>query len=427
MIKNKYLSLSFILCSIFILYLLPGIYKIDYLYFVFIAFNFVVFLLLSLFLIILLELSKTKTFLLSMFLSVSLQLLQYQFAERSMGIETIFVNLTGTLAGIYGVASIILALKLIFVVINNSKDYKSNYADDLESVFLAESSGPRSFFFLNAFFSICRSLHFAFNKIVSSEDNLKISLRTDTPHKIKFPIMSPSIVRHLLDGTSEKDTSVILLEQIKPGDIVWDVGAHYGYFSLKASSLTGDSGKVLSFEPTPSTYKMLEQNTLGITNIQTFNLGFFSHNTSLTFNDYGENYSALNSFHEPRLQEEIKFKQRYMLELIKIDDFLLNNEIPNIIKMDCESSELDILKGMDKTLKDHAPSFVMEFGDLMHKDIPRSRPIHDFMSSKGYTAFRRFKEGYKKVPSQDIYPYFNGFFVHDRNYEEFVKKNPYIE
>ena len=67
-------------------------------------------------------------------------------------------------------------------------------------------------------------------------------------------------------------------EQISPGDIVWDIGAHYGYFSLKASCLVGDEGKVLSIEPTPSTYKKLYANTSDIKNIEIYNLAFFSNN-----------------------------------------------------------------------------------------------------------------------------------------------------
>ena len=267
----------------------------------------------------------------------------------------------------------------------------------------------------------------SFNRIIAPEDNIKMTIKTDLPHKMTFPVMSPLIIRHLLQGTFETDTSVILSEQISPGMVIWDVGAHYGYFSLKASCLTGDKGKILSFEPTRTTFKMLQKNTKNIPNINIYNFGFFSQNTQLTFNDYGENFSALNSIHEPRIAENIKCQKRYLINLIKADDFIKNNHpAPDLIKMDCESSELDILNGMVNILRSNQPSLILEFGDLTNKDIPRSRPIMEFMHSENYSAFRRFREGYKEIKLQDTYPHFNVLFVHAKKIPSFLENNPQV-
>src|SRR5205085_12299575 len=38
---------------------------------------------------------------------------------------------------------------------------------------------------------------------------------------------------------------------------VLDIGAHIGVFSVCAEQLVGSDGKVLAFEPTPGTYKVL--------------------------------------------------------------------------------------------------------------------------------------------------------------------------
>ena len=48
--------------------------------------------------------------------------------------------------------------------------------------------------------------------------------------------------------------------QLRPGDVVVDIGANIGYFSLLAAGLVGQSGTVLAFEPVPSIADMLEQN-----------------------------------------------------------------------------------------------------------------------------------------------------------------------
>ena len=52
----------------------------------------------------------------------------------------------------------------------------------------------------------------------------------------------------------------IVKNQIKESDIVIDIGAHIGYFSLIFAKLVGNNGKVFSFEPEPENYKILKKN-----------------------------------------------------------------------------------------------------------------------------------------------------------------------
>lgn len=58
---------------------------------------------------------------------------------------------------------------------------------------------------------------------------------------------------------------------VEPGDTVFDVGAHFGYFSLLFAALSGASGRVFAFEPTPSTYAVLASNASRDPRIHTIN------------------------------------------------------------------------------------------------------------------------------------------------------------
>ncbi len=42
--------------------------------------------------------------------------------------------------------------------------------------------------------------------------------------------------------------------------VFFDVGAHFGYYSLLASTLVGKAGAIHAFEPTPSTFEVLRRN-----------------------------------------------------------------------------------------------------------------------------------------------------------------------
>jgi FkbM family methyltransferase len=47
---------------------------------------------------------------------------------------------------------------------------------------------------------------------------------------------------------------------LRPGDVVADVGAHVGFFTLLAARLVGSKGYVTAFEPVPDTHRRLASN-----------------------------------------------------------------------------------------------------------------------------------------------------------------------
>lgn len=61
-------------------------------------------------------------------------------------------------------------------------------------------------------------------------------------------------------GVWEPDISHWLAEHLRPGDVVVDIGANIGYFSLLAATRVGPTGRVLAFEPVPSIADMLTSN-----------------------------------------------------------------------------------------------------------------------------------------------------------------------
>lgn len=60
-------------------------------------------------------------------------------------------------------------------------------------------------------------------------------------------------------GNREASRMKMLSALIREGDVVWDVGAHYGYVTLLAARIVGSSGHVYSFEPSAGNRWFLER------------------------------------------------------------------------------------------------------------------------------------------------------------------------
>ena len=67
----------------------------------------------------------------------------------------------------------------------------------------------------------------------------------------------------------------------KEGDIVVDVGAHIGRYTIISSKRIGQSGKVIAIEPHPSNFEMLNRNIKlnGLTNVIPLNYAVNSKET----------------------------------------------------------------------------------------------------------------------------------------------------
>ena len=51
-----------------------------------------------------------------------------------------------------------------------------------------------------------------------------------------------------------------LVRELKAGDVFFDLGAYVGPYTLLASRLVGEGGRVVAFEPDPATRDLLDRN-----------------------------------------------------------------------------------------------------------------------------------------------------------------------
>ena len=63
-----------------------------------------------------------------------------------------------------------------------------------------------------------------------------------------------------INGIHEKIITNLIKKEIHSGDVVLDIGAHIGYYTLQFANLVGSTGKVYAFEPEPKNFELLKKN-----------------------------------------------------------------------------------------------------------------------------------------------------------------------
>src|SRR5258706_4070404 len=124
--------------------------------------------------------------------------------------------------------------------------------------------------------------------------SMRINARTfwGDPMSVLYPDgVSVELYRY---GYFEAGLTRIFLSYLKAGMTLFDIGAHFGYFTLLGSRLVGDSGQVHSFEPTPGTFEILRANAGSRANVRLNQMAVFSHESTLSLTGY-EQFPSYNT------------------------------------------------------------------------------------------------------------------------------------
>ena len=196
-----------------------------------------------------------------------------------------------------------------------------------------------------------------------------------------------------IHGAYEPDLSAFFLRYLQPGQTFVDVGAHVGYFSQLAADRVGTEGRVISLEPCERTFWRLTKNTQSFKQVQRHRVAAWNSEATLTLNDYGPLHSAFNSIGERRIHESAQPVKSSPFEVraVALDDFFQEiGIVPDVIKIDAESAEVQVLEGLRKTLEEARPLITLEVGDYAHlaaQGIPRSVDFLQIAVSRRYALF----------------------------------------
>lgn len=201
-----------------------------------------------------------------------------------------------------------------------------------------------------------------------------------------LPTSGGKILR-VLAGTYEKEQTAIVEHLVHPGDVVLDVGAHVGYYTMLFASLVGRSGRVFAFEPDPRNFAFLGQHARlnGRENITVVNAAVGDHLGQVMFehgsgSGTGHVDAAGISGADAPTSNDVRSRARFPVRMETVDGFARANGIRvDAVKIDVEGAEMAVLQGAQSVLRDFHPIiFLSTHSTDLHRECL------DFLRAFGY-------------------------------------------
>ncbi|MEP7308710.1 MAG: FkbM family methyltransferase [Acidobacteriota bacterium] len=154
-------------------------------------------------------------------------------------------------------------------------------------------------------------------------------------------------------GEYEAKLAQIMSAHIRPGDVVWDVGANHGHFTAQFADAVGASGTVVAFEPAQGTFRSLTKAVNFRKNVRLENSALGdSDGTADLYVSAAEGYDYDIS-HLAVIKDNPQLKSVSQVSVVRGDTYrdAHPNLAPHRIKIDVEGFEYEVLLGLSETLK----------------------------------------------------------------------------
>ncbi len=158
--------------------------------------------------------------------------------------------------------------------------------------------------------------------------------------------------RNFIEGHYEPSKTETLMNIIDSGNIVFDVGAHVGYFTLLMARKVGNCGHVYAFEPRPINLAFLKKHLRinAVTNVSVCGCCVGDAARSVSFNTH----TGTGTGH-------VSDSGDLATTMIAIDDEVGCGRLPtpDVIKIDVEGLEVLVIKGALDTLATRQPKLIL--------------------------------------------------------------------
>lgn len=174
--------------------------------------------------------------------------------------------------------------------------------------------------------------------------------------------------KHYWLGTHEPLVQAVLQRQVRAGDVVWDIGAHVGFFTVLMARQAGSEGRVYAFEPVDRNAVRLEEN------IDANGL----HNVVICPAAVGD-VSGFVAFADGATSLEGRIDQAgtMRVECVTVDSAIAAGCMPpTLMKVDVEGAEAAVIRGAAATITKFRPRILIEIHSIdAGAEVARAMPV----------------------------------------------------
>lgn len=216
--------------------------------------------------------------------------------------------------------------------------------------------------------------------------------------KFKFNIRD-AVGRSIYKGKDyESDLTKFVLKTIsyEPSDVILDVGANLGWYSINISKLYPDNSiQIFAFEPDDVNFALLKENIKlnNTTNIMAINKAIAEkYDQKVLYKYPDKNLGRHSLFRDHKLDQ-----QQMLVETISLDEFIttqhLNTDKIKLLKIDVEGYEYQVLLGCIKTLP-NILYILHEFSPLvMRQNNINPKELLNLLLNNNFEAFMITERG----------------------------------
>ena len=163
------------------------------------------------------------------------------------------------------------------------------------------------------------------------------------------------------------------VETVKPGSVVWDVGANMGLFSFAAAGLAGPEGCVFALEPDDVMARLLRRSALlnsAAAPVEVIPCAV-SESVALARFNIARRSRTSNYLEGFGMSQAGGVREVETVLTVSLDWLAQQISLPDVLKIDVEGAELNVFRGASQVLRDKRPSLIFEMNGAHWAEISR--------------------------------------------------------
>jgi FkbM family methyltransferase len=207
---------------------------------------------------------------------------------------------------------------------------------------------------------------------VNNGVNFNVDISEYNGHAVYFGLREPATQK--------------LFSLIKPGMVVYDIGANIGVITLNIAKRIQPRGKVFSFEPDPYNFKCAQANINrnNFSKIKLLNLGLGDEKTTAFLYNVNPNNRGMQRLLQSNSNKEFE-KTQVQIDTLDNTAQIFSMPAPSLMKIDVEGFELKVLKGATHIIDEYKPLLFIELDDNnLREQGNTAYELVKFLMQKGY-------------------------------------------